>query len=495
MLIIKTQKVKMIVRRNSKILILCLLFLVSSNSLFSQKLEELLPDSSSFLSLDEFIGEVLKNNPIAQQANIVPSIAKQELRMARGNFDPKAIADYDNKVFKNSEYFGNWSSYLSIPTWYGIEVKAGFDRNIGANVNPYDFTPNSGLSYAGLSVPILQGLIIDERRANLKVAQLMLQMSQNDRTLLLNNLLFYAIKDYYDYVVSYYNLYYSHLSYNLAYDRYYGIKKRVEFGDLAAIDTVEATIAIQKRRQTLRDAHVLFNNSRILLSNYLWDSNLNPVEIDFNTVPSVDAFDNLQFNADSLSAINLYVEQFNPYIRNLGLKGSMLAVEKRLAIEKLKPKLNANYNFLYESFFNNGNDLQPSNFLVNNYKAGINFSYPLFLRKERGKLGVTNLKIRENLLKIQQTNRDINVAINQNFNKVETFKIQIKEQDYLVKNTERLRDGELEKFKRGESSIFLINTREQSLISSLIKRVEYQAKLATSIYKIYYEAGNLTEKF
>ena len=52
-----------------------------------------------------------------------------------------------------------------MPLWYGADVKAGFERGTGAFVNPESYTAPAGLSYVGVSVPLAQDLLLDERRA------------------------------------------------------------------------------------------------------------------------------------------------------------------------------------------------------------------------------------------------------------------------------------------------------------------------------------------
>ena len=63
-------------------------------------------------------------------------------------------------------------------------------------------------------------------------------------------------------------------------------------------------------------------------------------------------------------------------------------INKRLAKENLKPQLDLKYNFL-----NQEKTINQYNF--NNYKMGVNFSYSLFLRKERSQIGLVNLKLRD----------------------------------------------------------------------------------------------------
>ena len=128
--------------------------------------------TDSILTLDAYLGYVKQFHPLVKQANLEVSQAQAEIIAARGGFDPKIEVDYENKQFKNSEYFDLLNSTFKIPTWYGIEIKAGFDRMDGVFLNPQNTVPTNGLAMAGISVPIGQGLLINDRMADLKKAKI-----------------------------------------------------------------------------------------------------------------------------------------------------------------------------------------------------------------------------------------------------------------------------------------------------------------------------------
>jgi hypothetical protein len=50
------------------------------------------------------------------------------------------------KQFKDTEYYSILNSSFKIPTWYGIEIKAGFEQNEGYYLNPENTVPNAGLA-------------------------------------------------------------------------------------------------------------------------------------------------------------------------------------------------------------------------------------------------------------------------------------------------------------------------------------------------------------
>ena len=58
---------------------------------------------------------------------------------------------------------------------------------------------------------------------------------------------------------------------------------------------------------------------------------------------------------------------------------------------------------------------------------------------------------------------------------------------------ERLRNGEQIRFENGESSVFLLNSREASLVSARVKLAELQAKYAQTQATLRWAAGGVEQ--
>ena len=136
---------------------------------------------SKEFTYNEFIGYVKKYHPLVKNANLEINKAQANLMIARGGFDPKIEVDFSKKQFKNNEYYSILNSSFKIPTWYGIDIKAGFDNSEGIYLNPDNTLPNKGLTSLGISIPLGQGLFINERMADLRKAKIQLQLSQAEQ--------------------------------------------------------------------------------------------------------------------------------------------------------------------------------------------------------------------------------------------------------------------------------------------------------------------------
>jgi len=119
----------------------------------------------------------------------------------------------------------------------------------------------------------------------------------------------------------------------------------------------------------------------------------------------------------------------------------------------------------------------------------ISLSQPLFLRKERGKYQLSKIKLIQNEYEQKIVNREINNTIASTFNDVNTYRDLIIFQEKIYQNTKLLFEGEKRKFEIGESSVFLVNSRENKMIESKIKIKELESKLEKSIAHLYWAAG------
>ena len=288
------------------------------------------------LSYNEFLGYVKKYHPLVKSANLELNQAQANLMMARGGFDPKIEVDFEQKKFKDNEYYSILNSSFRIPTWYGIEIKAGFDNNDGIYLNPENTVPNQGLTSLGISIPLGQGLFINQRMADLRKAKIQLKLSQAERNLM-------AISVLYDASVAYFNwkqnfnevtLYQNYLT--NAEVRYKGIIISIEEGDKPAIDSVEAGIIVRNRKLSLEESRLKLAKAQLELSNFLWLENNVPLELQDDMVPEENLAATIKetLRTNDLMLANPSLEN-HPKINALENKIEMLEVERKLKANML----------------------------------------------------------------------------------------------------------------------------------------------------------------
>ena len=455
--------------------ILAIVFICFSVVGFSQT-----EDASNILRFDEYLGYVKKFHPIVKQAELVIDESQAKLLKSRGAFDPKIEVDYNRKKFKNTEYFDRLNGTFKIPTWYGVELKATFDDNSGEYLNPEAFVPDDGLYSAGVSVSLAQGLLINNRMASLKQAKLFREQAKADRDIYVNNILFEASLVYFEWLKAYNELKLFETILVNAELRYRGIKQGVEVGENAEIDATEARIAVNNRKLGLEQSKVKLMKAALELSNFLWLENNIPVELqpniipDVNTEPIVDA----TFNINQLQDQDVLLDE-HPKIMSLGYKLEGLEVDKRLKANKLLPTINAEYNFLSET------PEVARTFNTAEYKGGLNVSFPLFLRKERGDLKLAKIKMQDTEFEINSTRVNLENKINALKQELESYVTQNEITTEMVLDYERMLQAEERKFQLGESSLFLVNSRESKLIEGQLKAIEIQNKFFSTKAKLF----------
>ncbi|MFM8911047.1 MAG: TolC family protein, partial [Gemmatimonadota bacterium] len=191
------------------------------------------------LSLEAFLTRVRATHPLAQQATEQRRQVAQELRVARGGFDPAISATWDLKRFNGIGYFDEFDARLTVPTPWGLDFKAGWELAAGEIINPERKTPGQGLFSAGVSLPIGPRLVTDERRTALRQAELADQGADADRDLAIARLLQGAAREWGSGGEGEARLRIAEEGVALAAFRLDAVRKRVMAGAGAAIDSVE----------------------------------------------------------------------------------------------------------------------------------------------------------------------------------------------------------------------------------------------------------------
>lgn len=462
-----------------------LLFLSIGHAGFAQKsLEPIfaLPDSVAAFTIDEFYSIILKYHPVVKQAGLLSQMAQQELRLARGSFDPKLTVSLDRKDFQDKTYYDRLDGYLSFPTWFPINPKIGIEQNRGEFLDASETIPGNKLWYAGVSVPIGRGLFTDERRSAVQQAELLQTMAEAEQIKVINKILLNAAKDYWQWYNAYYNFRLLDQASGIAAELFRRVKLAESFGESAVIDTVQAKITLQSRLIERQESLLQFQNTGISLSNYLWDDQGLPLQLSLLVAPVSASSDQRMLDTKTIAALVELAKTNHPDLIKLRAKSGQLEVERKLAIEYLKPRLDLNYSVLSVP------DPLEVNF-QRDHKFGIDFSIPVFLRKERSKLALTKLKVNENQLAQSQLQREIINEINSTFNQILNTNVILNQQREMVDLYDRILEAELLNLENGESDLFKINIQQEKLIQSQTKFVKLIAEYQKMKASLYWSAG------
>jgi outer membrane protein TolC len=254
----------------------------------------------------------------------------------------------------------------------------------------------------------------------------------------------------------------------------------VKIGERPSNDTLEAKIQYQTRQVQYQQSKLGYANAKALVQVYLWQDGSTPLQLEEDVTPTATAPTNTDFAIQE------------PYLENhpeLGIKKLEIqssTVNLKLKREEFKPELNFKYDLLSSNY---SGEAQWD--LTNNYRMGVEFSMPLFLRKARGETKVYKYKISQKELQLQYKQAEIVYKVSRAENELAAYKKIIGVQNQSVNDYESLLSGERTLFDLGESSLFMVNSREMKFIESQVKLNEVLKKKNKSELKIKHAQGIL----
>jgi len=430
-------------------------------------------------TLEEFITIVKENHPTLKQIDLLDRKSKAYERKAKGGIDPTITMDYDKKSFDDKNYFNKYQGVLKIPTWYGIDFEAGYDFSNGDFLNSELTLPENGLAYAGVKIPVGAGLFFNERRKILEESKIISQLNTVKQIEIVNKVLSSAYKAYINWFTRFQEINAFQKALTITDQNFENISASVETGLKPAVDTLEYRLSLLTRGNVLLKSRQDYFEATQELSTFLWREGIIPLELEDDVIP--EDLSNNQWRDQVTEAIVKKEELIanNPTLARLDLENDQLALEQRIQKEFLKPQLNVKLNPLVNVF----ND-QTISYSPKDYKIGADFYYPLNNRKTKASLQLAEIDIENNLLDKAYTSRSIQLSLKtsvQALNNLDTLFARAEQNRQIAA---QLLAVELEKFSIGESSVFLLNSRETKLVEYQLKVLELRKKIFTTRVKI-----------
>ncbi|MEL6356567.1 MAG: TolC family protein, partial [Bacteroidota bacterium] len=325
---------------------------------------------------------------------------------------------------------------------------------------------------------LLQGLITDERRTTLRRAELLGDWNEIEAEAVLNDLVYEATLAYLEWAYSNREVQILTEGIELATDRLAQTKESYFAGDKPALDTLETNITLRQRQADLQAAQGRLLAARTFINQFLWpDSGLEPVNLALDLTPEPPlAVDRLPFGVSIAD---------NPTLRAYNFKIQDLQLERRLKTQKTLPKLSLKYEFLAEGFdFSPGtteDGTSIGDFILQDNKWTLSFSTPIFMRSARGDLQLNAIKQQRTELDRNQKAGELELKLRQYQGQVTFLTDQLVISRQIVNDYQSLLEAEQIKFNLGESSVFLLNSRENKLLEARLKLVKQEADLAKAM--------------
>lgn len=441
------------------------------------------------LSEAEFISIITKFHPIIQQSNVAIEIAKSNLLSSRGAFDPNFNYSIDKKTFDGKNYYNYINPEIQIPTWYGVELKAGMEDNIGLNTNP-EITKGVS-SYLGIKVPLGKNLLLDNRRAALQQAKLFLGLSKVEKNLTINDLFTKALAAYWNWVREYNKLKIINQIIDVNEKRLQNVRIIFQQGDIPALDTIEALSQLQNFVLQKQDIELNLVKSIYELSNFLWLNNKAPFDLTSQVIPAEELMISIKnkIETPALNDILITTLTNHPKLNAFDYKLHVLSIDKKLSFQSLLPIVDIKANILNEGYY--AWKGLSSSLIENNYKFGLDIKIPLRLSEGRGKYKAAQLKINDTELELQQMKLEIENKVKASYKEVIILKNQIEVARQNIENYKRLFKGEEIKFNIGESNLFILNIRENKMLDFQLKIIDLQTKYLIATVNLIGATGQL----
>ncbi|MBI3789892.1 MAG: TolC family protein [Gemmatimonadetes bacterium] len=426
------------------------------------------PDSA-VVTLAEFRARVAAYHPVARAARASLAAAEQDVRVARGAFDPTLSAEWDRKRYDGKTYYDEVAAELKVPTPVGADVKVAIERTLGANVNPQVVTPSAGLLTVGISIPFGQRMLTDERRAALQAARATRDAADGERASALNRLLLAAVKEYARWYEAVQREKVARDGIALASFRLDAVRRRFQNGEAPAIDTLEARLEVQRREGQLVEARQALVNARIAAAAYLWDEAVRPVELALLAVPALEATA-VAVDSARLAGWIAEAERAHPEVTRTGARVRALEAQRGLVAQQVLPLMGLDLALVRA-----GDDAQKGA-LEDNYKAGAFLKSPVLFLKERGRLGAVNERLDALRLDLARIRREIGNGARSAANDLTAAERLLALQRSTVVQAELLLAGEQRRFDAGESSLLVVNLRERLLLDEEVRLAQLEAR-------------------
>ncbi len=440
-----------------------------------------LPLHAQTVDFASFYAQVRAHHPVARQARRLVDVADAERGVALGAFEPVLSATWNAKDLSGTRYEDRTNWKLTVPTPVGVDVRVGYDRASGKYVDPSNTTPANGLWSAGVSIPLGQRLLTDERRTALATASALRDAAVGERDGALNKLLLTAAKDFATWTEAERRAEIAREGVRLALERSTAVRARVARGDAAAIDTLEAALEVERREVTRSEAEAQRFSARLAVSAHRWSADGAPDDLPVDARPLADALPAFRADADAQAAWLARAERTHPDLAKLSAKVRQSEAQRWLATQGLLPTLSLDLTSLAkdaDALGQNGEDR----------KAGVSGYLAPLLLKDRAKFSAAGAKLDRDRWELARVRREVGLAVRDAANTLTALDAQAERQARTVALARALRDGEQRRFEVGESSLLLVNLRERGLLDEELKlaalaaqRLAARAALAVAV--------------
>lgn len=423
--------------------------------------------------LNTFLTE---SNPFVYTAVAQQYVSQARAEAAKGSFDTRLGAKYDNKRYPTST--GEFADiFIEKPTESGIAFLAGYRKAEGVQEYNNIKTGDDGELRVGVKVPVfavVEG--VNERTFRYRSAALDARRSGSDALDNLRKLRF-------DVFHAYYVLLYRHETVALAsqllqraQERLAFVQTKVQAGEIPQIEQLEARRQLLDREQRLLDAQNAYGIALTALLRYL---GLTPQVFDqrFALPPlPMDAPAELTY-ADALQ--QAYARR--PDLASLRYETRRLELSNEYIAVQQYPRFNVALYGVHDFQYDNG------------VKISVDMDFPLERRVYHGQKREVAKRRRavEEVLRVKRI--EIETGLSNRFNTVHILKRNIEKAQQEVAVARQLASAERKRFSLGAGELMMVNLRELATLEAQMKRLEYAFSLQREVLAIARDSASFVQ--
>lgn len=421
------------------------------------------------LQLEDVVSCVRQQYPPLLAAWVQQDIATGRVRKAEGAFDPTLSATLNLRPVdfydaNNAQILFNQPLRETGGSFYGgYRITSGFLPNYERKIR----TSDQGEAVVGFRLPLLQDREIDSRRASLQKAELDRELT---RPFILRqhlNFLRAARISYFTWVAAGQRLTVAEELFQIAEDRDGFLDEQVKAGALARILRVDNQRLVVSREISVVKAQRSFEAASIALS--LFHRNLATGE------PIVPERDNLPSDFPEIAPIaeldhisdQARAAFRRPEIREIDLLIAKNSIERRLALNKLKPNLDLSVEL--NQALGGG---RPKDIEQTEINALLGFSIPIGQNEANGLLAEAEAKAEQLTIERDFARQKIAADGNDSLSAVMAAYETLNRTLLNVRLSEELERGEGEKFEQGASDLLALQIREQATFDARVLEVD-----------------------
>ncbi len=418
------------------------------------------------LRLGEVLRSVAQFAPALEAAEADVRGAQAEQLTSEGAFDPLWRTRGWN-VATGSYPQTRVDSVVEAPTsFWGTTFFGGYRLGLG-KIQPYygeRETWSAGELRAGATIPLIRNGPIDRRRANVARAELGLSMaglSKEQQSLELTKL---ASIRYWEWIAAgrRRSIVRSLLEIAQMRDRQLAIRSKA--GDVAEFDRQENTRALIMRQGLSVAAQRSLEQSAFELSLYLRDASGNPVIPDESRLGSFDDPSTLPDDSVEVALAR------RPEVKRLIDQRQQIDIELRLQKNQLLPAFDLGFAVSGDI----GNAARPAAASLGPTEFEVNamLDVPLLFRAATGRIQVveaSRVKL-ESQLRLTRDRITIEISDLRSAARAANERIVLARQE--VELSAQLEQGERSRFELGDSTLFVVNLREQATAEAQLREVD-----------------------